>query len=157
MILPGFLWFSARSERYGADRQTAKYRSERALNHKKTTESQNPVLPGFCLDFARILLKIRPDSAQIFTKMSPVEELVRLLSSQGSLFGDLFSEYLPLRWSGKINAQNVYKISLWDLKGPKFQTQFPELVWNEENTIIDWINQDCTDTVFLILHPGSFL
>ena len=74
------LGFSARSERYGAVRQTAKYRSERALNHKKTTESQNLVSPGFLPGF---LLKIRPDSARIFTKMSPDEELVTLLSSTG--------------------------------------------------------------------------
>ena len=51
-------------------------RSERALNHKKTTESQNF---SFARIFARILpiflLKIRPDSARIFTKMSPDEEL----------------------------------------------------------------------------------
>ena len=67
MILPGF---SARSERYRAVRQTAKYRSERALNHKKTTESQNLVSPGFLAAFLpgflpRFLLKIRPDSARI--------------------------------------------------------------------------------------------
>ena len=42
------------------------------LNHKKTTESQNLVLPGFLPGF---LLKIRPDSARTFTKMSPDEEL----------------------------------------------------------------------------------
>ena len=54
----------------------AKYRSERALNHKKNDRITNicfaqilaRILPGF-------LLKIRPDSARIFTKMSPDEEL----------------------------------------------------------------------------------
>ena len=54
--------------------------SERALNHKKTRESQNF---SFARIFTRILpgffIKIRLDSAQIFTKMSPVEELVTLI------------------------------------------------------------------------------
>ena len=63
MILPGFLLFSARSERYGAVRQMAKYRSERALNHK-LTESQNLVSPGF-------LLKIRPGFRPDFYKNEP--------------------------------------------------------------------------------------
>ena len=54
-------------------------RPEDALNKKKTTTSQNFsfarifawILPGF-------LLKLRPDSARIFTKMSLDEELATL-------------------------------------------------------------------------------
>ena len=79
VILPGFLWFSAHSERYWAVCQAAKSRSECAVNYKKTTKSQ---VLSFARTYARILpgffVKIRLDFARIFTKMSPVEELATL-------------------------------------------------------------------------------
>ena len=72
VILPGFLWCSAHSERYWAVCQAAKSRSECAVNYKKTTKSQ---VFSFARTYARILpgffVKIRLDFARIFTKNEP--------------------------------------------------------------------------------------
>ena len=71
VIWPGFLWFSACSERHWAVCQKANI----APNVQKGDNHKNL---NFCLDFARILLKKSPDCAWIFIKMSPDEVLVTL-------------------------------------------------------------------------------
>ena len=62
VILPVYLWFLACSEHYRAAWQTGQQRSERALNHKKTTTSQK-------LEFHPSL---RPSNALIFVQKTPV-------------------------------------------------------------------------------------
>ena len=59
MILPGFLWFSAHSERYWAVCQTAKQRSECALNHKKATITKTKI-------FDRISARMKNWTLQTF-------------------------------------------------------------------------------------------
>ena len=59
VILPVYLWFWARSERYWGVWQTGQQRSERALNHKKTRKSPKPefrpsLRPYFCPKNARL-------------------------------------------------------------------------------------------------------
>ena len=62
MILPVYLWFWARSERYWGVWQTGQQRSERALNHEMTTKSPKPEFRP----------SLRPSNARIFVQKTPV-------------------------------------------------------------------------------------
>ena len=81
-LTPVYLWFWACCR---AAWQTGQQRSERALNHKKTTKSQKDYKNlSFARLFARLTLvflsKKRPSVARLFTKMSPSKELGTLHS-----------------------------------------------------------------------------